>query len=69
MINTEKFQLDMDEANKHKAAFDNIYKKLPKNTMSFPLVEIEDYEWGRGEWANPYYSYFYRRFRLIFIIC
>lgn len=47
--------------------FNNIYKLKKtqidnRKKITFPLNEVENLEWGRGEGYNAYYSYFYRRF-------
>lgn len=48
----------------HKQDFENLYSTILPNDFSirFPLIEIEKFDWRRGEWANAYYSYHYRRF-------
>lgn len=51
-----------DTVQLHKESFENIYKKMPANTLVFPLEEIDRHDWNRGPYANPYYSFFYKRF-------
>lgn len=48
----------------HKDSFEATYRKQPSGEvcLTFPLREIDGYEWHRGPWSNEYYSYFYRRF-------
>ncbi len=46
----------------HRAAFEKLYKELPFYNITFPLAQIDEIDWARGKWANPYYSYFYKRF-------
>lgn len=53
----------LKKVGKHKDSFEEIYKNLPKlYDISFPLAEIDYFDWHRGEFANSYYSYHYRRF-------
>jgi 2-polyprenyl-3-methyl-5-hydroxy-6-metoxy-1,4-benzoquinol methylase len=53
----------MDQT-KHKESFDCAYreKQFLMNYISFPLAEMEKFEWQRGKWGSEYYSYYYKRF-------
>ena len=51
----------------HARSFDEHYEGREDlaNTsalLRYPLRDIENYDWQRGPYANPYYAYMYRRF-------
>jgi len=52
------------DVKEHKESFEAIYRNCPLNAshLTFPLAEIDKFEWHRGPWGNEYFSYYYRRF-------
>ena len=52
------------DVKEHKESFEAIYRnrQLDVSHLTFPLAEIDKFEWYRGPWGNEYYSYYYRRF-------
>lgn len=52
------------DVKEHKESFEAIYRnrELDASHLTFPLAEIDKFEWHRGPWGNEYYSYYYRRF-------